>query len=419
MQCYQICGARPLGGETFVSGAKNAVLPILAACTLCRGPCVLHNCPEIADVDTTLAMLRSLGAETARSGSTLVVDASRLSGCTLPSALAAKLRSSVLFAGALLAAAGRAKIPLPGGCPLGKRPIDLHLSAFQKMGAAYSVNDGYYEITWESPHASVIEFPTVSVGATENAVLAALGYPGETTIKNAATEPEITDFLNFLRSAGAQIRGAGTREIQVVGGRPLGSTTYSVLPDRIETATFLFAACGCGGEVFLRRTDIRALQSVVELLRQMGCEIAEEQNAVRLRRTQALRALPDIKTAIYPGFPTDCQAPLTAALLRAEGESRIEETIFEDRFHHVPELQKIGAALRVDGNVVKIEGRRSLRGAELTAHDLRGGAALVLAAMQAEGESRIFGLQHIDRGYEHFENKLRALGAEILRTSVG
>lgn len=419
MEYLQIRGTGPLRGETAVSGAKNAALPVLSACVLCRGPCVLYNCPDIADVNTTLAMLRALGARAERCGAAVVVDASGLTETAVPEALAARMRSSVLFAGALLAAAGRASVPLPGGCPLGERPINYHLWAFEQLGARCAEADGAYEISWENPHGATIEFPRVSVGATENAVLAAVGCPGETVLKNAAKEPEITDLVNFLRSAGADISGAGTAELRIRGGKPLHGTTYCVQPDRIETATFLCAAAGCGGEVLLRRTDVRAIRSVTALLRQAGCELLEEQDAVLIRRTGNIGAIPDVKTAAYPGFPTDCQAILTAALLRAKGESRIGETVFEDRFHHVPELRKLGAELEIHHHTVHISGVRALSGAEMTARDLRGGAALVLAAMQAEGESRVTGLTHIDRGYERFAEKLRALGADTERISAG
>ena len=417
MEYFQIRGAGPLRGEAAVSGAKNAALPILAAAVLCRGPCVLYNCPEIADVETTLDILRALGAKAEWRGAAVVVDAAGLTETTVPAALAARMRSSVLFAGALLSAASAAKVTLPGGCPLGERPINYHLWAFEKLGASCSASDGYYEIRWEAPCGATIEFPRVSVGATENAILAALGCPGETVLKNAAKEPEITDMVNFLRSAGAEITGVGTSELHIRGDQPLHGTTYSIQPDRIETATFLCAAAGCGGEVLLRRTDARAIRSVTALLRQTGCELLEEQDAVFARRTGKIGTISEVKTAAYPGFPTDCQAILTAALLRAEGESRIGETVFEDRFHHVPELQKLGARLEIHHNTIHISGVRTLFGAEMTARDLRGGAALVLAAMQAEGESRVTGLEHIDRGYERFAEKLRALGANIERCS--
>ena len=420
MEYFQIRGAGPLRGETAVSGAKNAALPILAACVLCRGPCVLYNCPEIADVETTLAILRALGAKAERCGAAVVVDAAGLTETTVPAALAARMRSSVLFAGALLSVGGSVKIPLPGGCPLGERPINYHLWAFEQLGAKCLASDGYYEIFWERPRGTVLEFLHVSVGATENAILAALRCPGETVLKNAAKEPEITDLVNFLRSAGAEISGAGTSELHIRGDQPLHGTTYSIQPDRIETATFLCAAAGCGGEVLLRRTDARMLgpfsqELNLALLRQTGCELLEEQDAVLVRKTGKTGIISDVKTAAYPGFPTDCQAILTAALLRAEGESRIEETVFEDRFHHVPELKKLGAKLEIHHNTVHISRVRTLSGAKLTARDLRGGAALVLAAMQAEGESRVEGLTHIDRGYERFAEKLRALGANIER----
>ena len=247
MEYFQIRGAGPLRGETAVSGAKNAALPILAATVLCRGPCVLYNCPEIADVEATLAILRALGAKAERCGAAVVVDAAGLTETTVPAALAARMRSSVLFAGALLSVGGSVKIPLPGGCPLGERPINYHLWAFEQLGAKCLASDGYYEIFWERPCGTVLEFPHISVGATENAILAALRCPGETVLKNAAKEPEITDLVNFLRSAGAEISGAGTSELHIRGDQPLHGTTYSIQPDRIETATFLCAAAGCGG----------------------------------------------------------------------------------------------------------------------------------------------------------------------------
>ena len=294
MEYLQIRGTGPLRGETAVSGAKNAALPILAACILCRGPCVLYNCPDIADVETTLAILRALGAKAERCGAAVVVDASGLTRTTVPAALAARMRSSVLFGGALLAAAGRASVPLPGGCPLGERPINYHLWAFEKLGAHCSEAGGFYEIAWEAPHGATIEFPRVSVGATENAILAALGCPGETVLKNAAVEPEICDLVNFLRSAGADISGAGTAELQICGGKPLHGTTYSIQPDRIETATFLCAAAGCGGEVLLRRTDVRMIQSVMALLRQAGCELLEEQDSILIRKSGRIGMVPDV-----------------------------------------------------------------------------------------------------------------------------
>lgn len=419
MQLFQIRGPGTLSGETTVSGAKNSVLPILAACVLCRGPCVLHNCPNITDVDATLAILRALGAKTARTGSTLTVDTGPLTASAVPAAPATRMRSSVLFAGALLARTGRAQVPHPGGCPLGRRPIDLHRSAFEALGACCTDDGAFLDLSWTAPHGACFEFPTVSVGATENAVLAALACPGETVLQNAAAEPEVTDFLNFLRSAGAEITGVGTRELCISGGKPLHGTTYSILPDRIETATFLCAACGCGGDILLRRTDARSLGPLPGLLERMSCELHPETNALRIRRTGQLRPVFSVETAPYPGFPTDCQAALMAALLRAPGESRITETVFETRFHHVPELQKLGAVLQISGNAVRITGAGALHGAAMTAHDLRGGAALVLAALQAEGESSVSGLHHIDRGYERFEQKLRALGADILRTFAG
>ena len=419
MQELWISGGAPLQGEVPVSGAKNSVLPILAACTLCRGTCVLHNCPDITDVETSCEILRALGARVLRTGRTLVVDTKALTRTAVPAALAARMRSSVLFAGALLAAHGAAEVPLPGGCPLGKRPIDYHLQAFEKLGASCVEAEGCYQIAWNTPRGARIAFPRISVGATENAILAALGCSGETVLQNAAIEPEITDMVNFLRSAGAAIEDVGTRELRILGGERLHGTTYTVMPDRIETATFLCAAAGCGGEIRLQRTQAALLPELTRLLQRAGCELREEHDAVVLRRSAPLRAVGDVETAAYPGFATDCQALFSAAMLRAQGDSRITETLFENRFHHVPEMQKLGAEIFVRGRAAVIRGAAALHGAGLAAYDLRGGAALVLAALQAEGESTVAGVEHIDRGYERFAEKLRALGAQVERTTAG
>lgn len=419
MERFQISGGSALRGEVIVSGAKNSILPILAASTLCRGVCVIHNCPAISDVETTACILRALGAAVQRRGSTLVVDSSGLCRTEVPPELAKKMRSSVLFLGALLSAAGSAGVSLPGGCPLGRRPVDLHLRALEALGAGCTAEGGVLRAAWNAAHGAEFRFPLVSVGATENAILAALACPGETVLKNAACEPEITDLVGFLRSAGAQIGGAGTRELHITGAQPLHGTTYTVMPDRIETATFLCAAAGCGGDVLLRRTSEALLAPAAEALRRAGCRITAESGAVRIRKSGRLRPVSGVVTSAFPGFPTDCQAPLTAALLRACGESRITETLFEARVHHIPELKRLGAELRTDGRTVWISGVPALHGADMTARDLRGGAALVLAALQAEGESTVDGLNHIDRGYAGLEKKLGALGARIERCSAG
>ena len=383
MSIWHIYGGNRLTGSTQVQGAKNAVLPIMAASVLAGSETVLHNVPDLRDVTTTLRILQHLGCTAVRDGDTVRIDSRGMNRDFIPHDLMRELRSSVIFLGAILTRFGTASLSMPGGCELGPRPVNLHLDALRALGAEVTERGGDIVCCAHDLKGRRILLPFPSVGATENAILAALRCPGETVLKNAAKEPEITDLVNFLRSAGAEIFGAGTSELHIRGDQPLHGTTYSIQPDRIETATFLCAAAGCGGEVLLRRTDARMLQSVTALLRQTGCELLEEQDAVLVRKTGKTGIISDVKTAAYPGFPTDCQAILTAALLRAEGESRIEETVFEDRFHHVPELRKLGAKLEIHHNTVHISGVRTLSGAKLTARDLRGGAALVLAAMQA------------------------------------
>lgn len=414
MQVLSVCGGAPLRGTAVIHGAKNSVLPILAACVLCRSPCVLHNCPNIDDVQSALQILRHLGCKAERSGSTVCVDAAHMDTHQIPPHLAGRMRSSIIFLGAILARLGNAELALPGGCPLGERPIDLHIAALRQMGASCACAPGCVCCCAQRLHAAKITLPFPSVGATENAILAALGCEGTVEIGNAAREPEITDLVRFLLSAGAKIEGAGTANLCVCGGTPLHGTTYTIMPDRVETASFLCAAAGCGGDVTLARASRTELSAVCEVLQQCGCTITSGHDALRIRAPERLLACKKtIVTAPYPGFPTDVQAPMMAALLRAEGESRICETIFESRFHHVPQLRKLGADIALCGQTACVRGAAHLRGAQMQAEDLRGAMALVIGALQAEAESTISGIKHLRRGYDNMEENLRALGADV------
>lgn len=414
MEVLSVCGGKRLEGECVMHGAKNSVLPILAACVLCEGPCVLHHCPKIDDVESAMQILRHLGCRAERSGSAVCVDASSLHTCRIPPLLAGTMRSSIIFLGAMLARLGCAELALPGGCPLGERPIDLHIAALRQLGACCISTDECVVCRAQRLRGAKIALPFPSVGATENTILAALGCEGLTLICGAAREPEITDLVRFLRSAGAEIYGEGTAQLVVRGGTKLHGTTYTIMPDRIETASFLCAAAGCGGDVMLRRATRRELGALCEVLQGCGCELRQERDALRIRAPERLKACREVvTTAPYPGFPTDAQAVLMAALLRARGESQICETIFENRFHHVKELQKLGADIEICAQTAKIRGVRRLSGANMQAEDLRGAMALVIGALQAEGESAICGIKHLRRGYDMLEENLRALGADV------
>ena len=418
MKQLLLTGGARLSGTVRIHGAKNSVLPILAACCLCSSTCVLHNCPEIADVETALEILQTLGCRTKREGSTLCIDPAGIHACRVEKRLACKMRSSIMFLGPLLARFSHAELALPGGCPLGDRPIDLHVKALSKLGARFSFCDGALEADWPERKAAEICLPIPSVGATENILLACARGERSVCIRGAAREPEITDLIGFLRAAGADISGAGTGELIIRGVRELHGATYTIVPDRIETATYLCAVAGCGGEAELLRCDGRLLLPVLERLRQAGCRVRSEMDRILICSDGSLRAPPAVVTAPYPGFPTDAQAVLMAAVLKAEGESVFHETIFDRRFLHVPELLKLGADISLDGRTAIVRGVRELHGAALEARDLRGAAALAAAALMAEGESRISGLSHLLRGYDHLEQNFKNLEANIKSVDI-
>lgn len=417
MEAYWIQGGRRLEGTVTIHGAKNSVLPILAASVSCADVSEIDNCPDIDDVHTAVAILEHLGCRVRRTGRRLCVDARNVDCCEIPTELMCAMRSSVLFLGALLLRCGQAELAFPGGCALGLRPIDLHLQAVERLGGSWSVCGERILCRLNRPTGCRLCLRCPSVGATENAMVLALGCSGVTVIENAAMEPEIVDLACFLRAMGASIAGEGTGEITVEGGKPLHGCSYTVMPDRMETATYLCAAAGCGGQVFLQGARAGALTAVLETLRQCACRIEESSDGLWIAAPDRLEPAGCVVTRPYPGFPTDAQAPLMAAVLRARGSSGFVETIFENRLRHVEQLRRLGADIRPYANRALVRGVPLLHGAAMEATDLRCGAALVIGALQAEGESLVTGIGHIRRGYEDFLASLRSIGAEVALTT--
>ena len=415
MQELFVEGGRRLCGELTIQGSKNGVLPVLAATIVCAGECRIENCPRLSDVDASIAILRHLGCCTRWEGDALIVNTAHMDRNEVPDALMREMRSSVIFLGAILARQGEAVLSYPGGCELGPRPIDMHLAALRALGAEIEERGGTLRCAARELTAAELVLPMPSVGATENAILAACGAAGTTVIYNAAREPEITELQDFLNAMGAEVRGAGGSIVTVAGRRTLHGGEHCVIGDRIVEATYLCAAAACGGEVRLHGVDYRALSTVTAALSEAGCEIQSEEESITLKSGGRLRAIRPVRTAPYPGFPTDAQPALMAALLRSAGSTVFVENIFENRYRHVDELARMGADVRVAGRVAVVSGVRALHGAAVKCTDLRGGAALALAGLQAEGETRLTLLEHIDRGYESMERDLAALGAKIER----
>ena len=413
MDLWHIRGGRPLEGSWQVQGSKNASLPILAATVLSPCRCCLYRVPRLRDVDTALEILRALGCRVLWQDEALYIDSRSLSGCAIPRELMERMRSSVIFMGALLARCGEAQLSLPGGCRLGKRPIDLHLSALRAMGA--DIREDGDEILCRPArlHGAELLLPFPSVGATENAMLAACGAGGRSCIHGAAREPEITALQDFLRAMGAQISGAGTGTIVVEGFRPREQVCARIQPDRIAAATLACACAAAGGEIELKAVQPRHFSALLYFLKQAGCDIINNNRTLRVASRSRLRAVGPVETAPYPGFPTDAQPLLMAALLRSRGCTVITETIFENRFRQVPELCRLGASVRVEGRRALIRGVERLEGAALQATDLRGGAAMILAGLAADGETLVMDRGHIRRGYEDLDGCLSALGAEL------
>lgn len=417
MRQYRINGGLRLEGELAICGAKNAVLPILAAACLNESETVIHNCPRISDTLNTIEILRALGFHTDFSQNTLTIQPANDMQYEIPNKLAKKMRSSILFMGALLARKGKAQLSGPGGCKIGRRAIDLHIKGLTAMGAKIYMDENMISCEAKELTGARIRLDFPSVGATENLLIAATKARGDTIIENAAREPEITDLAEFLKKMGAEIRGAGTSTIVIRGIRNAFSTpvTHDIVPDRIVAGTYLVAAAITGGNI--RLTNVRPfdLAPITMYLFEMGCVLRAEEDAVTLRASERLRGGMRIETKVHPGFPTDMQPQFATALSLADKRSEIRETIFEGRTGHVPELRRMGAHIHItaDKRTFEIEGMRQLKGAVVTAHDLRCGAALVLAGLAASGETIVQNAEYVERGYESIERDLTALGADI------
>lgn len=406
-------GGERLYGELTIQGSKNSVLPILAATLLCADTCVIENCPKLRDVDASVAILRHLGCCTHWEDSALVVDTARMDRAVVPDALMREMRSSVIFLGAILARFGTARLSMPGGCELGPRPVNLHLDALRALGAEVTERGGDIICRAHALQGRRILLPFPSVGATENAMLAACAAAGETVICNAAREPEIADLQCYLRKLGADISGAGTSTVTVGGFRPRPFVEHTIMPDRIVAATILCAAAACGGEVELQDVDPAHFSTVLDSLSEAGCAIITTASAVRLTSNGQLTAPRPVVTQPYPGFPTDAQPPLMAACLRAKGTTVFTENIFTNRYRHAEEFRRLGAAVSIEGRVAYVTGVERLTGAPLTASDLRGGAAMLVAGLCAEGATELLDNGYIDRGYDRFDACLSALGADV------
>lgn len=412
---FHIIGGTKLSGETVINGAKNAVLPILAATVMNGNINIIKDCPNLKDVRTMLKILDAIGCRTHFEGNTITVDSKPLDTYTIPEHLVREMRSSIFLLGPMLSRCGRVIVSYPGGCEIGPRPIDLHLKVLKQLGVVINEAHGFLECRAEKLKGCSIQLDFPSVGATENAMLASVEADGISRIKNAAKEPEIVDLQNFLNAMGAKITGAGTSEIYIEGKRKLNGVEYPIIPDRIHAGTILTAAAITGGEVMIKNVIGEHLSIVLSKFAEAGCIIREEKNGIYLKGPQKLKNIEIIKTLPYPGFPTDMQSQFLTLMSVAEGTSIITETIFENRFKIVDELAKMSCKIKVDGRTAVINGVDYLTGAKVYAKDLRGGAALVLAGLAAKGETIVENVCHIDRGYDKLEMCLSNLGAEIYR----
>lgn len=409
-----IQGGRPLRGAVEVNGSKNAALPILIATLLTDEPCTVENVPRLRDIRTTFQLLEYLGKRVTRRGKTVRVESRAALKTRAPYDLVKQMRASVLVAGPLLARFGRARTPLPGGCAIGLRPIDIHLEGFAALGARWKTVGGDAELTAErlKPGRVRLRFP--SVGATENLMMAAAATPGETVLENAAREPEIEDLGVFLSRMGAKVSGAGTKTVRVRGAARLRGSRHRVIPDRVETGTFLLACAAAGGRVRLKGAEPAHLKSLLAALRRAGARTRAVPGGLEISSRGRPRPV-SVRTEVHPGFPTDLQAPWMAYMCLARGTSRVREDIFERRFLHAAELLRLGARVAVDGSVAEVRGVEALQGASVMASDIRAGAALVVAGLAARGTTEIQRVYHIDRGYESIEANLRRLGARVRR----
>lgn len=410
-----ISGGRPLTGDVRISGAKNAALPILAGTLLASEPVTISNIPHLRDITTTISLLQRMGVQaTIDEKLHVTVDATSISEHTAPYDLVKTMRASILVLGPLLSRFGEASVSLPGGCAIGARPVDLHVAGLKAMGAEIAISDGYIRARAKRLQGAHIVFDIVTVTGTENLLMAATLAAGETVLENAAREPEIVDLANFLNSMGAKISGAGTGTIRILGVEKLAGTEYAVMADRIEAGTYLIAGAITGGDVTLNGTGGEHLEAVLAKLADAGATVEAASDALRV--TMNARPLSvDIRTAPHPAFPTDMQAQFCTMNAVASGIATVTETVFENRFMHLQELQRMGADVRIEGHTAVITGVRRLQAAPVMATDLRASASLVLAGLVAEGETEVDRIYHIDRGYERIEEKLSQLGAEIRR----
>lgn len=415
MEKLLINGGKPLKGSVMISGAKNAVVAIIPAALLVKGVCRIENVPDISDVDIIIRMITTLGAKVEKEGqNTLVIDSSELKTYVTDRELAAKMRASYYLMGALIGRFRNAHVPPPGGCNFGSRPIDQHLKAFKSLNCRVADDDGYVKIDASSLKGGNVYFDVVSVGATINAILAAVLAPGKTVLENAAKEPHVVDLANFLNSMGAQIRGAGTNVIKITGVHSLDGGTYSIIPDQIEAGTYMFAAAATRGDVVVKNVIPKHLDAITAKFLEMGFGVEEGDEEVRIYTDGPISAI-NIKTMPYPGFPTDLQPQAVAMLATVNGTSIVTEGVWETRFQYVEELVKFDAKVTIDGEKAVINGGAPFAPAKVSATDLRAGASMVIAALACNGATEVDGLRHIDRGYEHMVEKLVSLGADIKR----
>lgn len=416
MSEMKICGGRKLSGEISPHGAKNAALPILAAALAARGECSIHNCPALSDVDAASKILSYLGCKVTKQGDTVTVDSSQPERFDIPENLMREMRSSICFLGAIVARFGEAELTMPGGCELGPRPIDLHLSSLRKMGAVIEEKHGKIIcLTPDGLKGTTVNLSFPSVGATENIMIAASTAKGTTVITNAAREPEITDLAAFLNACGARISGAGCGRVTIEGVDKLHPASHAVIPDRIEATTYLAAAAITKGRIKLNNVCTEHLSPVLSNFEEAGCELKVWEDAIELAAPPVLSPNKFIRTMPYPGFPTDVQAIIMAMTTVAKGTSVFVETIFDNRFKHIWELCRLGARIKTEGRVAVVDGVPKLFGAQVESTDLRGSAALIIAGLAAEGTTTVGGLRHLDRGYEDLDKGLASLGADIRR----
>lgn len=418
METLRVSGGTPLSGEIQINGAKNAAVAIIPAALLVDGVCRIENIPDIRDVSVILEMLTFLGAKITRiDNNTIDIDASCVSTFKAPYDLASRMRASYYLLGALLGRFGKAEVALPGGCNFGERPIDLHVKGFRALGAEVDIVRGQVIASAENLKGANVYLDKVSVGATMNIILAATLAKGRTTIENAAKEPHIVDLANFLNAMGARIRGAGTDVIRIDGVERLSGGSYAIIPDQIEAGTFMIMAAAAGGDVLVKNIIPKHMASLVSKLEEMGVEIDEYDDAIRVKRTAPLKPC-DVRTMPYPGFPTDLQPQIVALLTLAQGTSMVTEDVWDNRFQYVGELKRLGADISVQGRTAIIEGGEPLYGAPVRATDLRAGAALIIAGLAAEGVTTINDPIYIDRGYENIETRLSRIGAKIERVYI-